>query len=168
MENLKTAGIISPDAVAHARLSDIQRAVRPTGFYVQKAKRLKSITQSMLDEFGSFESLALLGDEELRAKLLSYSGIGDETADSIMLYAFRRKSFVVDAYTKRILGRLTGISPGSYDDVQHYLTSGLKRNVSIYMELHAQLVELAKRNCRTDPLCFGCPLRGMCAHARRT
>lgn len=168
IENLKTANMMSPDALARARISDIQKWVRPAGFYVQKSNRLKSITQSILDEFGSFESLAMLGDEELRAKLLSYNGIGNETADSIMLYVFRRKSFVVDAYTKRILGRLTGISPGSYDDVQRYFTAGLKRNLLIYMEFHAQLVELAKRNCRTDPLCFSCPLRSMCAHARRT
>ncbi len=163
--NLKTAGIMSSDAIAHARLRDIQKAVKPSGFYVQKAKRLKSVTQSMLEEFGSFESLALLEDRELRTKLLSYSGIGNETADSIMLYAFHRKSFVVDAYTKRILGRLTGASPGSYDSVKRYFTAKLKRDVLVYMEFHAQLVELAKRNCRTEPLCNSCPLKSMCAYA---
>jgi endonuclease-3 related protein len=165
MKNLKNEMIISPYNIANANIGTIKKAIRPAGFYIQKAKRIKLITQKIIDEFGSFESLNKLNTPDLRSKLISYNGIGDETADSILLYAFGRESFVVDAYTKRILGRLTGRDQGSYANVQQFITSRIKHDINMYKEFHAQLVELAKRSCKAKPICLGCPLSTICTYS---
>jgi endonuclease-3 related protein len=98
----------------------------------------------------------------IRKKLLSVNGIGPETADSIILYALEKPVFVIDAYTKRILSRHNMLDhDASYDAFQSLLQSKLKEDVSLFNEYHALFVRLAKENCRTKPLCTGCPLEGM-------
>ena len=96
----------------------------------------------------------------LRAELLGLSGIGPETADSILLYAAGRPVFVIDAYTRRILARhgfVSGHEP--YEDLRRLLERSLPRRVPIYNEFHALLVRVAKERCRKSrPLCAGCPL----------
>jgi endonuclease-3 related protein len=92
-------------------------------------------------------------------------GIGRETADSILLYAFRKPVFVVDAYTRRFLQRL-GLIGGkeSYDLIQEIFHEGLPRKHALYNEMHALVVEHAKRHCRAKPECAGCPVTRSCRY----
>ena len=93
--------------------------------------------------------------------MLDVKGIGPETADSILLYAFEKPYFVVDAYTKRIFSRI-GFKFKDYDELQKIFMDGLDSDVKLFNEYHALLVELAKQHCRVKPECKGCPLSGVC------
>ena len=98
----------------------------------------------------------------IRKKLLSVNGIGPETADSIILYALEKPVFVIDAYTKRVLSRHNILGhDASYDAFQCLFHSKLREDIRLFNEYHALLVRLAKENCRTKPICTGCPLEGM-------
>jgi endonuclease-3 related protein len=97
---------------------------------------------------------------KLRAELLSVSGIGNETADSILLYAGQKRSFVVDAYTRRIFSRHHFFEKtAAYEEIQVLFTDRLPRSTALFNDYHAQIVECAKRYCRTIPRCESCPLR---------
>jgi endonuclease-3 related protein len=143
--------------------------IKPSGFFNQKAKRLKNIAshlhcyyQENLDDF--FDRNLY----EVREELLSLNGIGPETADSILLYAGNKPLFVVDAYTKRICKRLPLDTNISYNEIQQYFEINIKKNYSkkeilqIYNELHALIVELAKNYCKKKPECKKCPLQKHC------
>ena len=97
--------------------------------------------------------------ERLRRELLGVHGIGPETADSILLYAFRRRKFVVDAYTRRFLARHGLIAPGAtYAEIQALFERSLPPSLRLYNEYHALIVRLGKEFCRTKPRCDRCPL----------
>ena len=99
----------------------------------------------------------------LRRKLLAVSGIGPETADAIALYAAGQPLFVVDAYTRRVFGRLGMLRGGeTYDEVQALFMEALPADVSLYRDFHAQIVRLAKDVCRKTPRCGGCALEEVC------
>jgi endonuclease-3 related protein len=110
-------------------------------------------------------SMKVLGREDLsvmRKKLLSVNGIGQETADAIMLYALHKPVFVIDAYTKRILFRHDILNHDlPYEACQRLFHRGMRNNVQLFNEYHALLVRLAKDFCRTKPCCRGCPLEGL-------
>jgi endonuclease-3 related protein len=99
---------------------------------------------------------------QVRAELLSVKGIGRETADSILLYAFGFQSFVIDAYTMRLLSRLPVDAGRGYENVKTYFESNIPRDVEIYNNFHALIVVNAKEHCRKKPLCPGCPLSDDC------
>jgi endonuclease-3 related protein len=168
IENLKREGLLSVDSIARCRKRKLEGLIRSTGYYKQKSMRLIGFCKTVSDYYGGFEGLETLGDMEMRSALLSINGIGPETADSIMLYAAGRKAFVVDAYTKRIFSRIYGTSIDMpYDEMQRMITSHIPGRLSIYKDFHAQLVELGKNNCRTVPVCGGCPVAGYCMYAKR-
>jgi endonuclease-3 related protein len=90
-------------------------------------------------------------------------GIGPETADSIALYAAGHPVFVVDAYTRRVFGRLGMLRGGeSYDEVQRFFHRRLPADAALFNDYHAQVVRLAKEHCRARPLCVACPLEEVC------
>lgn len=153
--NLDKANLLDPKRIAAADLSLIRPLIRPAGYFNQKSLYLKNFTEFFLKlKKDSVPS---------RDAVLSVKGIGKETADSILLYAFRRPEFVVDAYTKRIFTRIGIInSKSSYDEVKSLFESNLKKDVKLFQEYHALLVEHAKRHCRTRPECGGCPLGKIC------
>ena len=92
--------------------------------------------------------------------MLEVNGIGPETADSILLYAFERPMFVVDAYTKRMLLRHGVIKKdATYSEIQSIFMNNLEENIEMFNEYHALIVKLGKNYCRTKPLCQKCPLR---------
>jgi len=116
---------------------------------------------------GGFASLARRPAADLRAELLAIRGVGPETADSILLYAHGQRVFVVDAYTRRIFERLGLIDGGeSYETIRSFVEGALPGGAPVLNEMHALLVEHAKRHCRKTPLCHACPLRRACRHAR--
>ena len=143
--------------------------IKPSGFFNQKAKRLKSLALHLRDHY--HDNLSYFFDrdiDDIREGLLSLNGVGPETADSILLYAGNLPVFVVDAYTKRICERLPLDTNTSYDEIQHYFERELRKNYSkkeltlIYNELHALIVVLAKNHCKKNPECSNCPLQKYC------
>ncbi len=163
IENLKKNRLLRPSALhalSHARLAEL---IRPAGYFNIKAKRLKNFIAFLMNEYhGSMHRMRREDVGSARKKLLSVNGIGPETADSIILYALEKPVFVVDAYTKRVLSRHTILDQdASYDAFQKLFHAKLRENVSLFNEYHALIVRLAKENCRTRPVCTGCPLEGM-------
>ncbi|MDP6108388.1 MAG: hypothetical protein QGI33_08140, partial [Candidatus Brocadiia bacterium] len=114
------------------------------------------------DDASAIAALRAASTYELRQGLLALNGIGPETADSILLYALEKPVFVVDAYTVRIMSRHGLVDPEvGYEEVQAVFEDGLERDVELFKDFHAQLVEVGKRYCRRrSPRCESCPLRG--------
>lgn len=150
LEQMKDMGIVSAEDVLKAE--NLEEVIKPAGFYKQKAERL-----------GEFARFFLSNRNFRRGELLKLKGIGVETADSILLYAFGKPYFVVDAYTKRVFKRL-GFLKGreSYEEIREMFEENLPRDRELYKEFHALIVELGKRFCRKEPKCSGCPLNGRC------
>ncbi len=158
--NLKAAGLLSPAGIHAAAQEDLARLVYPSGYYNAKARKLKAFALRLHDGYqDQLEALFALDLPALRAELLSIHGIGPETADSIILYAAGKPSFVVDAYTRRIACRLGLADPSvSYQDLQALFTGNLPPDAPLFNEFHALFVCLAKEACRKHPLCQQCPL----------
>jgi endonuclease III related protein len=158
---LRRARLLDPCRMRRAPVSKLARLVRPAGYYRQKARKLRAFLAFVEREHrGDLESFLRRPAAALRSNLLRIRGIGPETADSIVLYASGRPSFVVDAYTRRVLARhalIRGREP--YEDLRGLLQSGLPRSAKVYGEFHALLVRVGKERCRKRaPLCAGCPL----------
>lgn len=139
---------------------DLEERVRPTGFYRQKAERLRELSSFLLEH--PFDELAKIPTNQLRKLLLSIKGVGKETADSILLYAFERPIFVVDKYTYRLFLR-AGIweGPFDYEGIRHLVEKEI-RTVEELKEFHALIVEHSKQFCRKRPLCENCPIKDIC------
>lgn len=151
LRNLKEAGIVSRESVRKIPEKRLANLIRPSGYYNQKAKKLRK--------------LAGFSGDVTRENLLDIWGIGRETADSILLYAYGKPYFVVDAYTLRIFPRLGLIgSEWDYEKTREYFEKSLPRKTSLYKEYHALIVELGKNFCRNKPLCGECPLNQMCKY----
>ncbi len=159
-----------PDWAGLAALPEgrLAGAVRSSGYFRQKARKLKVLAAAALARGGGTRAWLGAGRvEERRAELLGLWGVGPETADSILLYAGGRPSFVIDAYTRRVGARLGWWRAPSYDEARDWLVARLPRDRELYAEFHALVVRHAKEHCRVRPDCGGCPLRRACAHARR-
>ena len=158
---LKEDGDISLSSLLRIPEEALAERIRPCGYFRVKARRLKNLmTVAYQRGRGDLEAFLSLPTGELRETLLSVSGIGPETADSILLYAAGRPVFVVDAYTRRVLLRHGWIQPkASYEDIQALFMEGLPRAPSLYNEYHALFVALGKVHCRPSPRCPDCPLQ---------
>jgi endonuclease-3 related protein len=157
---LSAARMIDPARLAAAPHDEVAGLIRSSGYFNQKARRLGILARYFLD--------AGDGPPE-RESLLALEGIGPETADSILLYAYSCTFFVVDTYTKRLLSRL-GVIRGneSYDRIRGLFEGSLERTPEIYNEYHALVVEQCKRHCMSVPVCIDCPLSPLCAsHSSR-
>jgi len=162
---LRRHGALSGRALHAMPTRQIARLVRSSGTYNVKARRLKAFLDFVGREYGGrVGSMAREDPWRLRARLLSVKGIGRETADSIVLYAARLPLFVVDAYTRRVFGRL-GLIRGDepYDVIQSFFMERLGPDAALYNDFHAQIVRLAREACRRRPLCAACPLEDVCA-----
>jgi len=159
--NLRQAGLLSWRRLRRAGLPVLEAAVRPAGFYRQKARTIRNFVEQLEQRRGgSLHRLLSLPAEELRRQLLELRGLGPETVDAILLYAARQPHFVADAYTRRVLARHALISAGAgYAETQEFLHAHLPRQASLFNEFHALLVEAGKKHCRPQsPRCAGCPL----------
>ncbi len=166
--NLRKAGLLTVAGIAQAESKSIEMLIKPSGFYRQKAVRLKSICAHIQGR-GGLKAFFSTETSELRQELLGLKGIGCETADSILLYAADRNVFVIDAYTKRVMSRVYGIDEGTeYAAMQRRITEGIPHSLALYKDFHAQFVELAKRHCRKIPRCQNCPLQHVCLYGRHS
>ncbi|MBC7254827.1 MAG: hypothetical protein H5T66_01810 [Chloroflexi bacterium] len=165
--NLKEAHLLALDALQAAEADTVLPLISPSGFYHVKYRRLKALL-GYLNRPGSWEYLQTAPVEEARAQLLSIHGIGPETADSILLYAFDRPTFVVDAYTRRLFARLgeDWMEKAPYEAVRRYFMERLPLDIPLYNEFHALIVAHGKVHCRKRPNCQGCPLAHDCATQR--
>lgn len=152
IESLHRLGAMSPDAIGRMDARSLARAIRPSGYFNQKAKRLRTIAAYFREN-----------RKGTREGLLALDGVGPETADSIMLYAFNAPFFVVDAYTRRLFGRLALVDPSApYEEIRDRFERNLPRRVFVYKEYHALIVEQGKLVCRKAPLCEKCLLKELC------
>lgn len=168
--NLNNNNTLNIKKICGIRNDRLAKLIKPSGYYNQKTKRLK-IFASYIQNIYSGKILEFFNKctYDLRPELLSLSGIGPETADSMLLYACNKPVFVVDAYTIRIGSRIGWFSldrhnKKDYDTVQRYFCNSLPVSVKIYNEFHALFVELGKNYCRKKPLCINCPLSSMCRY----
>ena len=170
IRNLKKNRLLSPKKLHEVSQARLARLIRPARFFNLKAERLKTFVKFLWNKHGGdLNRLFALPDDELRETLIQLKGVGSETADSISLYAAGRSVFVVDAYTRRIFGRLglyegPAMSRSGYQSLQDFFHRRLPSNAGLFNEYHALLVELGKEFCRPKPICLPCPLRTMCPY----
>lgn len=158
--NLRGHAALNIEVLDQASREQIAEWIRPAGYFNQKAGYIKSMAGTLCDRFGgSLDALFALGTEELRSELLSWKGVGPETADSILLYAGNRPVFVVDAYTRRFLMRHGWCDEKTpYGAIAKLFTDRLPADAQLFNEYHALIVRLGKEHCNTRPKCDGCPL----------
>lgn len=168
LARLKEASCFSAEAlrdIHEARLADL---IRSSGYFNVKARKLKAFINHLWTHHGG-DLEAMLSQEgcSLRAELLAIYGIGEETADDILLYAGSHPFFVIDSYTRRILGRM-GMAPASqtYHAYQELFHQGLPADAALYNEYHALLDRHAKETCRKTPLCETCCVQELCGTGR--
>lgn len=159
---LRREKLLSPTAIERVPFSRLARLIRSSGYFRQKARKLKEFVLFLRDQHqGSLDKLFATPTSDLREQLLSVHGIGPETADSILLYAGRHPVFVVDAYTRRIFERhhlLHGKE--SYEDIRTLFEGSLPPDSSLFNEYHALIVHTGKHFCqKRQPLCERCPLK---------
>jgi len=173
IDKLKRNRVLDIDSLASLDEVKLKDLIRSSGFFNQKANRLKNICKIFKNRYDS--NLDLFFDNKIskiRTELLKINGIGPETADSIILYAGGKPIFVVDAYTKRVCKRIPFPVENSYEDIQKYFQSNLKQYykgkklTEVYNQLHALIVELAKNYCKTKPICNNCPLKKDCSFSK--
>lgn len=162
--NLKIGGVVSPGALRRLAVEELAGLVYPSGYYNVKAGKIKSFVHWLGERYDdNLDRLFALDIPLLRQELLSVHGVGQETADSIILYAAHKPVFVIDAYTRRIMGRL-GLAPrtNSYAAFQGLFMQHLPRDESLFNEYHALFVRHGKDTCRKSPLCRQCCLTYVC------
>jgi endonuclease-3 related protein len=163
IDRLRGAALLSPEALHNCTEKRIASLIRSTGYFNQKARKIKNFLDWFKGYRFSFDTLSAMDTSSLRRELLSIKGVGPETADSILLYALSKKVFVVDAYTMRIfvrMGMLT--SSEKYSDVQRVFHRGFRGGIQDYNEFHALIVNHGKNVCAKKPLCGECCLEGFC------
>jgi len=164
--NLKAAAALTPAAIAGLPHAELAALIRPSGYFNVKARRLQAFCRFVV-ESGGEDVLAGLPTEVLRRDLLAVHGIGPETADDVLLYAFARPVFVIDAYTRRLLRRL-GMASGDegYEALRHGIERAFGPQTQLFNELHGLIVHHAKVACSTRPRCAACCLRRICPEGR--
>lgn len=161
LESLRKADLLRPDALYALPEESLAPLLRPAGYYNVKARRLKAFIHVLFEHYGGDLDGMLAGDTQpLREELLTINGIGEETADSILLYAAGKAIFVIDAYTRRILHRHGLCGPNeTYGALQAIFMSALPPDRALYNQYHALLVNTGKFFCARKPRCTTCPLR---------
>lgn len=162
IQALKREGVMEPRTLLEMPEAELARLIRPAGYYNIKAGRIRHFLEFLEARYqGSMDRMAQGDLETLRPRLLKVKGIGPETADSILLYALQQCTFVVDAYTFRILSRHDLVAePCSYEELRQVFMHNLPCEIAHYQEFHALLVRLGKEYCRPRPRCPACPLYG--------
>jgi endonuclease-3 related protein len=176
IENLKRENLLDAHKLFHLPEPELAQLLRPTGYFNLKARRLRAFLRVLVEEHdGRLETLFDGETSVVRERLLAISGVGPETADSMLLYAGAHHRFVVDAYTKRIFHRhgWTSADP-DYHEVQHICESELNHlpesdRLDYWQDFHAQLVGVGNKYCRPrEPLCEDCPLGCLLTQKQRS
>ena len=167
INNIKKQNLLKAKELYNINEKDLAQLIKPSGYYNLKAKRLKNFINYFYRSYdGSIEEIFKHDCSYLRGELLRINGIGQETADSILLYAGEKPVFVVDAYTRRIFQRHKMINPDSnkdsYENIQAFFMNNLPQDHNLFNEFHAQIVMVGKNYCKpTKPDCHNCPLSNL-------
>ena len=164
LKQLITTGNLEINEIKKLDILILQKLIKPSGFYRTKANTLKGFVDLVSQsKDGTLKGLLSLDSENLRVSLLSVKGIGNETADDIILYAAHKPSFVVDKYSQRIFTRY-GIQPTgpTYLKWQTLIHDNVDKDVLKFQEFHALLVRLGQDRCKTIPECVDCCLKSVC------
>ena len=166
IQRLKDENALNMEILASIPSVKVESWIRSTGYYRQKASALKRMCNTLIKTFnGSTETLFSLETQELRKELLSWKGVGPETADSILLYAAHRPVFVVDTYTRRFMTRHGWSTENEpYEKLAKRFTNELETEHTLFNEYHALIVRLGKTYCRSKPQCESCPLKFLLTH----
>ena len=172
LANLRAAGIDDWPAMHEIEIDELAELVRPSGYYNAKARKLKAFAAHVCEDYnGSLDAMFAADTAPLRRELLGIHGIGPETADDILVYAAEKPSFVIDAYTIRIMRRV-GLTPEGKDDYaawQAMFHAGVPDDVPVYNEFHALLDRHHKEACaKNNPRCSECCLQDVCATGKRS
>ena len=152
--NLHDKKLLNPKLILSASESALHELIKPAGYFRQKTKKLKGFSKCFLE---------LKGKTPKRKELLEAWGVGPETADSILLYAYNKPFFVVDAYTKRVFSRIGIVDKNAtYHEIQKVAIKNLPEDSNLFNEYHALIVELAKNVCNKRSLCSTCPIEKVC------
>ena len=165
LSNMHAAGIWGYQAVHDVPDTILVETIRSSGYYNTKTKKLKAFAEVVVKEYASNDTgLFELALDDLRHRLLGIYGIGEETADDIILYATKKPSFVIDSYTRRLVDRLGWHVKGDqYSDYQRLFSNLLEPDVELWGDLHAQLDGHAAQVCRKlNPFCYDCVLLDLC------
>ena len=161
IDNLRENKMLGIRAIKNAEAGKLASVIRPSGYHNQKAKKLKNM--AIFLERNPIGLLKKTEIRELRERLLGINGVGPETADSIILYALKKPTFVVDAYTKRIFSRMGLIDKNAdYEEVKDFFEKNLPKDTNLFNEYHALIVAHGKNICKKRPLCHACPLNSVC------
>jgi len=152
IEQMRRARLLTPKGIVESDFNALKEAIRPAGFYNQKARYIRAVAKLMLEK-----------KRMSRDILLNAPGIGKETADSIMLYAYNLPFFVIDAYTRRLCNRLGVSESDDYDELQHFFVKNLPEDIELYKEFHALIVKHCKDVCKKKPNCKICCLTDYCS-----
>ena len=166
--NLKNQELLSPEAILAISQPELASAIRSSGYYNQKAIKIKEFIKYFFDCYdGSISKMRRRETHSLRAELLALYGIGPETADAILLYALEKPIFVIDSYTQRILQRHEWHNGNaSYQELQDFFMNLLPTDVQLFNEYHALLDYVGHHYCRKTPLCHQCPLQNRLPNKR--
>ena len=166
IDNLKGAEVLSAEGILALPPGRLAGLLRPSGFYRVKSERLRAVCRWLVERHGAAESTPT---DALRSSLLAVHGVGDETADAILLYAFGRPVFVVDGYARRLFSRV-GLIEGreACSEIKAVVEARLGDEAGHYNEFHALIVEHGKQACRKTPRCARCPIRCGCRHRHAT
>lgn len=154
IKNLDKFNFLRKDAIKQIGEEELGQLIKSSGYFKQKTKKLKNIVKFLDSK-----------KEINRKNLLEVWGIGKETADSILLYAHDKPTFVIDSYTKRIFSRIGIINDENieYDELQKIFINNLESNVELFKEYHALIVKLGKEVClKRNPKCKECCLNKIC------
>lgn len=163
LKRLNQAGVMEADRMLALPQANLAELIRPSGYFNIKADRLQQLCRWYVDG-GGYAALSRQQTDELRRGLLQVRGVGPETADDILLYAFDRPVFVVDAYTFRLFERFGLIDPGyRYEQLRAGVEKAVGADVNYFNELHALVVRHCSQVCRPKPDCDNCALRRDCA-----
>ena len=170
IDRLKQEGVLCPAGLREIAIEELANLIKPSGYFNVKAKKLKAFAEHLGKNYGdNLEEMLRQEPDTLRRELLSIYGIGEETADDIVLYAGGWPVFVIDAYTRRILERLDLVCEGqTYAELQAFFHSHLPRDTGLFNEYHALLDHHAGVICvRRDPRCVDCSLLDLCPTGRK-
>lgn len=153
---------LTAQLIKQLSINDLAQIIKPSGYYNQKAKKLKALT----DWFEQYDFNILNTKHkttlQLRTELLNIFGVGKETADCILTYALKKPSFIIDTYTKRLLTRLGFKLPNEYNEIQNLFQQSIAPDLYKYNEYHALIVKHATEFCFKTPKCTNCPLLSLC------
>lgn len=159
INNLRRSDLLDPRKMYGCPVSILENLIRPAGFFKVKTRRLKNFLNFLKEYDFDFDELRKLDTKTLRNMLLRVSGIGKETADTMLLYIFKRPVFIIDAYTFRFFERVFGENKNTYEELQEIFHKNLENDPELFGEYHALIVNHCKIVCKRKPICSICKIR---------